>query len=201
MDLNSSLEAVVRNKLLLIRHSQSQPDPARPASQWPLSAEGRQRCGPLADRLAAYAPNAIVTSHERKAIETGALVAARLGIPAAVAGGLHEHQRDHVIWLPNPTFEQAVATFFARPDELVFGEETADQAGARFEASVRSILAGHPGQTVALVAHGTVITLFVAAHAGIAALPFWKSLGMPALIVMTLPNLELLEVIERVEEI
>jgi broad specificity phosphatase PhoE len=187
------------NKLILIRHSQSQPDPARPASQWPLTTEGRRRCGPLADRLAAYAPGAIITSHERKAIETGSLVAARLGMPATVANELHEHQREHVGWLPNPAFEQAVAAFFARPDELVFGEETAGQAGARFEAGVRSALEAHPSQTIALVTHGTVMTLFVAAHSGLAALPFWKSLGMPALVVMALPGLELLEVIERIE--
>jgi broad specificity phosphatase PhoE len=188
------------NKLILIRHSQSQPNPALPASQWPLTAEGRRRCGPLAERLAAYAPNAIVTSHERKAIETGALVAARLGLPATAGDRLHEHQREQVGWLPSPAFEQAVAAFFARPDELVFGEETAEQAGARFEAGVRSTLAAHPSQTVALVTHGTVITLLVAARTDRAALPFWHSLGMPAIVVMALPGLELLEVIERVTE-
>jgi len=187
------------NRLILIRHSQSQPEPERPASQWPLTAEGRRRCVPLAERLAAYAPDAIVTSHERKASETGSLVAARLGLQVAVADELHEHQREHVGWLPDPAFEQAVAAFFARPDELVFGEETASQAGARFEAAVRSVIEAHPGQTVALVTHGTVMTLFVAAHAGLAALPFWKSLGMPAIVAVALPDLELLEVIERIE--
>lgn len=188
------------NKLILIRHSQSQPDPAHPASQWPLTAEGRRRCQPLADRLAAYGPDAIITSHERKAIETGALVAERLGLPARVADGLHEHEREHAGWLPSPAFEQAVAAFFARPNELVFGEETAGQAGARFEAGVRSALAAHPGQTVALVTHGTVMSLFVAAHAGRAALPFWSSLGMPAIVVLALPGLELREVITQFEE-
>jgi broad specificity phosphatase PhoE len=185
------------NLLILIRHSQSQTDSTRPASQWPLTEEGRRRCGPLADRLAAYAPSAIVTSHERKAIETGVLLAARLGMQATLAEGLHEHQREHVGWLPHPEFEQAVAAFFARPNELVFGEETAGQAGARFEAAARDVIAAHPGQTVALVTHGTVMTLFVAAQAGLAALPFWNSLGMPAIVVMRLPGLELLEVIER----
>jgi broad specificity phosphatase PhoE len=185
--------------LILIRHSQSQPEPERPASQWPLTAEGHRRCIALADRLAAYTPDVIVTSRERKAGETGALVAARMGLPIAVADGLHEHQREHVGWLPNPAFEQAVTAFFTRPDELVFGEETAGQAGARFGAAVRDVLAAHPGQTVAIVAHGTVITLFVAQHAGAAPLPFWKRLGMPAIVVLSLPELRLLEVMERIE--
>jgi broad specificity phosphatase PhoE len=187
------------NTLILIRHSQSQPEPGRPASQWPLTAEGRRRCIVLADRLAVYAPDVIVTSRERKAGETGALVAARLGQPVAVADGLHEHQREHVGWLSNQEFEQAVVAFFTRPDELVFGEETADQAGARFNAAVRDVIASYPGQNVAIVAHGTVITLFVAQHAGMAPLPFWKRLGMPAIVVLSLPDLRLLEVVERIE--
>jgi broad specificity phosphatase PhoE len=187
----------LNNTLILIRHSQSQPEPDRPASQWRLTTEGRRRCTALAERLTAYAPDVIVTSRERKAGETGALLAARLALPVVVADGLHEHQREHVGWLPNPAFEQAVSAFFTQPSELVFGEETAEQAGARFDAAVRGVLAAHPGQTIALVSHGTVITLFIAQHAGVAALPFWKRLGMPAIMVMSLPDLKLLEVIER----
>jgi broad specificity phosphatase PhoE len=72
------------NTLILIRHSQSQPKPERPASQWQLTKEGRRLCIALAERLAAYAPDVIVTSRERKASATGALVAARLGRPIAV---------------------------------------------------------------------------------------------------------------------
>jgi broad specificity phosphatase PhoE len=185
--------------LILIRHSQSQQVPARPASQWPLTEEGRRRCGPLAARLAVYAPDLIVTSRERKAAETGALVGERLGLPAVAADGLHEHQREHVGWLPNPAFDQAVGAFFTHPNELVFGEETADQAGVRFDAAVRGVIAAHPSRTIAIVAHGTVITLFVAAHTGIAPLSFWKRLGMPAIVVLSLPDLELLELIERIE--
>jgi broad specificity phosphatase PhoE len=182
------------NTLILIRHSQSQQAPDRPASQWPLTAEGCRRCTALAARLAACAPDLIVTSRERKASETGALVAARLALPTLVAHGLHEHKREQVGWLSNPAFEQAVSAIFAQPNELVFGEETASQAGARFDAAVRDVLASHPAQTVAIVSHGTVITLFLAQHAGVAALPFWTRLGMPALVVLSLPELKLLEV-------
>jgi broad specificity phosphatase PhoE len=138
-----------------------------------------------------------VTSRERKASATGALVAARLALPTVVADGLHEHQREHVGWLSNSAFEQAVSAFFTQPNELVFGEETASQASARFDAAVRDVLAAHPGQTLAIVSHGTVMTLFVAQHAGVAALPFWKCLGMPAIVVLSLPDMALVEVIEQ----
>jgi broad specificity phosphatase PhoE len=153
----------------------------------------------LAARLAAHAPDVIVTSRESKANETGALVAERLHVTLEVADGLHEHMRERASWLPEQEFEQAVAAFFARPNELVFGEETAAQASARFDAAVQNVLARHPSEAVAIVAHGTVITLFLAQHAGVAPLPFWKRLGMPAFVALSLPELGVLEITERVE--
>ncbi len=185
--------------LILVRHSQSRQDPARPASQWGLTDEGRRRCEALAARLAGLAPDLIVTSAERKAAETGALIAMRLGIAHELAAGLHEHARERVGWLAPEAFEQSIAALFELPDELVLGEETANQACARFSDAVQSVLGRHPQQTIAIVAHGTVITLFVAAHAHIAPIPFWKRLGMPAFAVLSLPDLKLLEVVERIE--
>jgi broad specificity phosphatase PhoE len=185
--------------LILIRHTQSQQDPSRPASQWGLTEVGRRRCAALADRLAGYAPARVITSAEPKAAETGALAAARLGLPHAVAAGLHEHLRERTGWLAPDAFERTVAALFERPTELVWGEETAAQAGARFGAAVQGLLAHHPGETLAIVTHGTVMTLFIAKHAGIAPIPFWRRLGMPAFAVLSLPDFGLLEVAERVE--
>src|SRR5687768_4949579 len=84
------------HKLILVRHSQSQIDPNRPASQWSLSEIGRQRCTPLAEQLAEYAPSAIVASREPKATETGSIAAAILDVPFETAEGLHEHERERV---------------------------------------------------------------------------------------------------------
>lgn len=186
-------------RLILIRHSQSHQDTTRPASQWGLSEEGRRRCAALAERLAAYEPRAIVASVEPKAAETGALVAGRLGLLFATAEGLHEHRREQVGFLPVEAFERAVLGLFERPDQLVMGEETGAEARERFERAVRDTIARHPDETVALVSHGTVMTLFVAHHAGVAPVPFWKRLGMPAIVVLRLPDFALLEVVERIE--
>jgi broad specificity phosphatase PhoE len=186
------------HNLILVRHSQSRQNPALPASQWGLSDEGRRRCGALAERLAIYRPVAIVTSRERKAVETGAIVAARLDLPAETAAGLHEHARERAGYSSPEAFEQSVAALFERPGELVFGEETASQAEQRFDQAVSDVLGRYPEQAVAVVAHGTVISLFVARHAGIAPAPFWKSLGMPAIVVLALPDLKLQEVIPSI---
>ena len=186
--------------LILVKHSQPALEPDVPAAQWHLSAEGERRCGPLADRLAAYAPATLVASTEPKAQETAALVAARLGLPWRTAPGLHEHDRAGVGWLPEGALEQRVAAFFAQADALVFGQETAAVARLRFQAAVADVLAQTPQGTVVIVAHGTVITLFTAAHTGLPPLPLWHRLGLPSFVVLTVPDLRLVTMVERVGE-
>ena len=175
--------------LILVRHSIPAIDPARSADQWSLSAEGRQRCAPLADRLAQHHPGVIVTSVEPKAVETARLV----------AEGLHEHDRRGVPFESRAAFEAAVARFFAEPARLVFGNETADGAHARFAAAVAVVLARHPGENVAVVTHGTVMTLFVARANRLEPFAFWRQLGLPALVVLSRPGFEGLHVVENVK--
>src|SRR5512138_1338266 len=78
------------NYLLLIRHSLPVIDPDLPASQWDLSTLGCTRAESLAKRLGAYAPDHVVTSHERKAIQTGEIIASHFGREALTHPGLHE---------------------------------------------------------------------------------------------------------------
>ena len=46
--------------------------------------------------------------------------------------------------------------------------------------------------------YGTVITLFVAAHAKIDPFAFWKRLGLPSFVVMGVPRLDVVEVVIQV---
>lgn len=181
-------------KLILVKHSQPQIDPLVPAREWHLSEEGKLRCRSLADRLAGYEPGVIVASMEPKATETAQIVAERLGMPFEVAEGLHEHNRSNVAFYSPQAFDAAVAAFFQKPGELVFGRETALQAQERFSSAVEGVLEKYVDENVVVVAHGTVITLFVAAHATLEPFAFWKQLGLPSFVVMSRPGLELVEV-------
>jgi broad specificity phosphatase PhoE len=87
-------------------------------------------------------------------------------------------------------FEAAVARFFAHPAELLLGRETADEAHARFAGAVAAVMGRHRGETVAVVAHGTVITLFVARATGQEPFALWKRLGLPSFVVLAWPGLE-----------
>jgi broad specificity phosphatase PhoE len=96
-------------------------------------------------------------------------------------------------------FEAAVASVFRSPDELVLGSETADQAHRRFSESVERAMCSRAGGNVVVFTHGTVITLLVSRATGVDPYPFWQKLGMPAICVLSWPEMEILELVPVVE--
>lgn len=186
-------------KLILVKHAAPVVTPGVPSEKWPLSADGRTRCGPLADAIRPFAPAAIVTSLEPKAAETGELLAERLGVSADTALGLHEHDRSNVPHLPTREFISLVELMFRKPGERVLGRESADEALARFERAVAAVLATRPGEDVAAVSHGTVIALLLARHGGGRPFELWRRMGLPSFAVVDLPAWRVERVVERVE--
>ncbi len=186
------MSATQQRSLLLIRHAAPTVVPGVPAREWRLSADGRRRCEDLAQRVKRYNPRVVVTSVEPKARETAELVAARLGLMLVTVAGLHEHERDNVGYLERAEFEAAMARFFARPDEPILGRETAAQTLDRFSRAVDGALAMHATGDIAMVTHGTVLALFVAARAGLEPGTLWRGLALPDLVVLALPGFRLL---------
>jgi broad specificity phosphatase PhoE len=165
--------------VLLVRHSLPAVDPARPAEEWRLSEEGRRRCGPLAARVAAHRPTAIVSSTEPKARETAELLGADLGLEMRESTALRETARRTVPWLKHEELRRAIRTLFERPDEVVFGEESALDALGRFSAAVDGL-----AEATVVVSHGTVISLYAAACTGRDAFELWSALELPDLVVV-----------------
>jgi broad specificity phosphatase PhoE len=160
--------------LLLVRHSLPELDPGIPATEWRLSDEGRRRCGPLAERLAAFRPKALVSSTEPKARETAELIAPSLGLEVELSDGLRETARRSVPWLSRDQLHAGMRALFERPHEIAFGEESASAALARFEAAVEGLV-----EPAVVVSHGAVISLYVAAKTGRNAFELWQSLELP----------------------
>ncbi len=185
--------------LILVKHSLPAIVPELPAHRWHLSEEGRRRCAVLADHLAVYQPAVIVSSHEPKAVETAHAVAQRLRLSVQSVAGLQEHDRNNVPWLSAEHFEAAMEEFFRQPDRLVMGNETADQAHGRFAAAVMGLVSQHPAHNLVIVAHGTVITLFVARVLGWEPFPLWKRLGLPSCVVLSHPSMAVQAVMANVE--
>lgn len=165
--------------MLLVRHSAAELDPTAPSEEWRLSEEGRRRCGRLAERLAEHEPRALLSSTEAKARETAELVAPALGLEVQLSDELRETARRTVGWLDREEIDRGIRALFGRPDEVVFGEESAAAALARFERAVD----GLPEPSV-VVTHGTVLSLYVAARTGRDPYELWRGLELPDLVVV-----------------
>jgi broad specificity phosphatase PhoE len=185
-------------KLILIKHSAPLVDPAKPSEQWRLSEKGRALCAPLADAIALHQPAIIVSSDEPKACETAELVATKLNLPHETAADLHEHDRSNVPHMRSGEFISMVELMMRKPDELLLGRETASAVLARFEEAVESVLQSHREGNLAIVSHGTVIALFLAAHSAGKPFDLWRRLGLPSFAVLDLPEMKVEAIVEKI---
>ena len=186
------------NNLILVKHSLPEIVSTVPAKEWRLSQFGQIRCKALAEKLEPFLPDVIISSTEPKAIETAQIVAKKLNKPFSTLDGLQEHDRTDAGLLEKEQFESKVKDFFEQPERLVFGRETASQSLARFSKALNSIEVEHPDKNIVIVAHGTVITLFVDKFNTIEAFSFWRKLDLPAFVVLSLPQHKLVKVAEGV---
>lgn len=185
-------------QLILVKHSTPLIDPAKPSHEWPLSDEGKQRCEPLAEAIRPFEPRAVVSSTEPKALQTAQILAEKLGLTAEEANDLYEHDRSNVPHMNGAEFQSAVAQFFNEPDDLVLGEESANEAQDRMLGAVEDAVAKHSEGNLVIVSHGTVITLLVAHYNKVRPYQLWRQLRLPSFVVLELPEYKLVQTVDKV---
>lgn len=184
--------------LILVKHARPAVDPAVPAASWTLGADGLAGSRRLAERLRPLSIGLVVTSVEPKAVETGQVVAEALDLPWQTGHDLHEHVRPSVGYLPQDEFEASIRRFFSTPTAVVFGNESADAAFRRFSTAVDALVRVHRGRRLAIVAHGTVISLLLGRRYGVDEWATWKALGTPAYIVVDRKSKSVVDVVREV---
>jgi broad specificity phosphatase PhoE len=178
--------------LILIKHSLPEIVENQLARDWKLSDEGCIRAGRLAERLIPFRPDVIVSSKEPKAKETAQIIADKVSLQLSLAEDLHEHDRSNTPYLSPANFQDSIREFFEKPTQLVFGCETAEQAYTRFCHATNSIMEKYVNKTIAVVSHGTVISLFVSRLTGIPSLGLWRELGLPSYVVLDMQGKKLI---------
>lgn len=186
--------------LILVKHAQPDIDPQVSPHLWQLSSAGRRRCGPLAQALSAYQPDRIIASPEPKAEQTGRLVAEMLCVPFEIRAGLQEHSRHTESFGTSEAFRKAVSELLQQPQALVYGEETGEQAYERFAGTIDGLLEEYPAENLAVVAHGTVIALFVSRTCTVDGYALWERLELPSYVVLSKDEAQTLFQLEAVVE-
>ncbi len=155
--------------LCYLSHPEVAIDPAVPVPDWGLSPVGRARLLAVRDAEWLRAYRRIVTSAERKAIETAGLIAEASAAEIIVRPAMHENDRSATGFLEPALFERMADAFFARPLESVGGWERAIDAQARIAAELDAVLQDHDCEApLLLVGHGAVGTLLYCRLAGLA---------------------------------
>ncbi len=186
-------------KLVLVKHSISNHNPTQQAQDWELTPEGYKRCKPLAQRLADYQPRQLFCSTMPKALQTAKAVAVELeDIPVIESPLLAEHsRRSNAPYGSTAAFDARIRRLFDKPDALVFGDETANQARQRFQRGIASLLElAQPAENILVLTHGTVAVLFAAQYNAIDSFDLWRRLKMPSLIELAIPDFRICQVIE-----
>ena len=164
--------------LHLVKHGRPDIVPGVPAHEWALAPGALDGLDALAARLRPR-PQLVVSSEEPKARATAAALAGLLGVPWRPMVGLHEQLRYTASLHADPAdFQAELRGFFARPGEVVSGEESADDTHTRFRNAVNAVMRANPQDVVAVVAHGTVISLLAARAANTDPYALWASLGL-----------------------
>jgi 2,3-bisphosphoglycerate-dependent phosphoglycerate mutase len=170
--------------LVLVKHALPAFDMSRPPREWQLSAEGELQAKQLAGRLRAFLPLRLVTSTEPKASSTGRVIAAELGTHVTVVDGVQEFDRPASAWQSKADRERENAAIFGDPTRRVLGAESGRDALDRFSAAIRAELDQTGEQNLVVITHGTVISLFVAAHNPVNAFDLWRGLACCSFVVV-----------------
>ena len=150
---------------IYLTHPQVRIDPAVPVPDWGLTEEGLTRCVAAAGRMPDHQLH-VVSSGERKALETAWPFGARAGVPVEVRPDMHENDRSATGYLPPDAFEAARIAFFTRPDVSFKGWETAVDAQSRILNEVRAVVSARPEDTILFCGHGGVGALLLAGLQG-----------------------------------
>ena len=144
-----------------LTHPEVEIDPHVPVPSWGLNATGRARADAFAQSRWLSGTTQIVSSGERKALETAAPIARALGIDVEIREAMHENDRSGTGFLPPAEFERVADAFFAEPDVSISGWERAADAQARICREADIVLARPQKGDVLFVGHGGVGTLLL----------------------------------------
>jgi broad specificity phosphatase PhoE len=153
--------------LRYLTHPQVNIDPSIPVPRWGLSEIGKARTEAVKTTGLLSGTTQVISSGERKAIETAEIIAAKLGIGIEVREAMHENDRSATGFLVPDEFETVADQFFAQPYTSIRGWERAVDAQRRIVGEVEHVLARNTPGDVLFVGHGGVGTLLYCHYSGL----------------------------------
>lgn len=174
----------IGEQVVLVRHARPDIDPGRPAPTWTMAGGAREDVERLAEAILPLAPDGVLASPEAKARATGEIIADRLGHGIEVDDAFREQGGEAIPWLAGDAFRAAVIDHFARPDEVVLGDEASADSVRRFVDGVARARSRYRVPVIAT--HGRVLCGYLAYALGVDPVPIWSTLRLPDAVVVDL---------------
>jgi probable phosphoglycerate mutase len=151
------------------------------AGGW-LSPLGREQARELAESMAGERIARVWTSDMARAVQTGEIVAARLGVDVVVRKGLREFGVGDAAGTtgdPDPFAATFAAWLAGDLAARIPGAESGHEVVARYEAVLGEVADEHRGESALVVSHGGVMCMALSALAHNLALGHSRDLPMP----------------------
>ena len=187
--------------IIFIRHAPTIPDKNQHATLWHLREDSQRLCHLLAEQIKDYKITKIYTSTESKAQLTGQFVAEKSGnVPVETVENLQETIQHTMKFYDNLSdFRVAVKKAMRSPDELLYGDETFIDARNRFSSQVEQLARKHPGETIGIVTHGRVLSMYLGTIMKQSPVELWEKLGLPAYAVLSREKQVITEIVYKIE--
>ncbi len=159
-------------QLILIRHGRPERIDHDPNGADPrLTDLGHRQAAAMAQFLAPEPIDALYVSPQLRAIDTAAPLAAKFDHQPTVVEGIAEFDLGHPSYIPG---EERPPLTPAEIEELT-KMVSAESFRNRVHDAVNSIIASHPGETIAAVCHGGVISTVLADLLGVDPMTYFDS--------------------------
>ena len=185
--------------IIFIRHAPTQINKNIVARNWTLTEDSQRLCKILAQKIKHHTIDQIYTSTERKAQLTGQYIADELKLPNPIVKANLQETESSKFYESQTEFRETVKLAMRHPQELHFGDETFYDAKMRFSVQVSNLAQRHQNETVAIVTHGRILSMYLGDIMQEAPEIIWERLQMPAFAVLSWQEQTILEINYSVE--
>lgn len=148
----------------------------------PLTLHGMQQAQDLVPGILALNPVALYSSPYLRAIQTLEPTSERLGLPIIALEDFREHK---MCSKPIDNWREVLRASWDDLDWIYQDGESMRSTLSRGMALVQSLLQRHPGETIALAGHGTIVSLILHHFDPSIGLDYHLSLPSPAIVPLS----------------
>jgi broad specificity phosphatase PhoE len=166
----------------------------RQPHEWDLSEQGRAQAQALSAAPFWKNVSSLYVSNQSKAIEAAHIIVAEHHIDVIPLAGLAEVGRGPEVYTSAADYNSILEQFFTYPDRSVSGWESSGMALRRFENAVEQILSHRPQGSIAILSHGTILTLYTAKLDGeLPALARWRNIGFATVTTVDIDTMRIVQ--------